>query len=55
MSHNEYVKFITEQLVTHMNKTKQERKEGKVNKNQSIYSNRWFGLFPFTIRLLFKK
>lgn len=53
MSHNEYIKFITEQLVTHMNKTKQERKKKKEKKE--LLSNRWLGLFPFTIKLLFKK
>lgn len=54
MKHNEYVKFLTEQVVIHMNKTKVERIKEKENKQTQLLSNRWFGLFPFTIKLLFK-
>lgn len=56
MKQNDYVKYLTEQLVSHMNTSKQERKKLKEKKsNTLIYSNQWFGLFPFTIKLLFKK
>jgi len=55
MSHNEYVKFMTEQLVTFMNQTKQERKANRKDKRALSLSNKWFGLFPFTLKLLFKK
>ncbi|MEI3606813.1 YqzE family protein [Pseudogracilibacillus sp. SE30717A] len=55
MSHNDYVKFITEQIVSHMNKTKQERKVQKQNNSTLSVSNKWFGIFPFTLKLLLKK
>jgi len=55
MKQNEYIKFMTEQLVTYMNKSKKERKEIKNEKEINSLSNRWFGLFPFTIKLLLKK
>lgn len=56
MSHNEYVKFITEQLVTAMNTSKQDRKKKREKKkDMTTFSNRWFGLFPFTIKLMLKK
>jgi len=55
MKQNEYIKFMTEQLVTYMDKPKEERKKTKNNKEQNGFSNRWLGLFPFTIKLLLKK
>ena len=55
MSSNDYVKFLTEQLVTYMNKPKEARKKEKMKKEKSAYSNNWLGLLPFTIKLLFKK
>ncbi len=55
MSHNDYVKFITEQIVSHMNKTKIERKAHKQAKSPTSLSNKWFGIFPFTFKLLLKK
>lgn len=54
MSSNDYVKFLTQQLVTYMNKPKEDRKKEKTKNEQSAYSSNWFGLFPFTIKLLFK-
>lgn len=55
MSSNDFIKFLTEQLVTYMNKSKTERKKEKEKTDQPIYSNNWFGLFPFTIKLLLKR
>lgn len=55
MSQHDYVKFITAQLVTHMNKTKQQKKLARKKTSDITYSNKWFGLFPFTIKLMFKK
>lgn len=52
---NDYVKFMTEQLVTYMNQTKDERKKNKREKTSYVVGNKWFGLFPFTIKLLMKK
>lgn len=55
MKSNDYVKFLTEQFVTYIDKPKDERKKEKTKKEQSVYSNNWFGLFPFTIKLLLKR
>lgn len=56
MTTNEYVKYITEQIVTHLNKPYDERKKRKKRKQPpTIYMNRWFGLLPFALRVLFDK
>ena len=55
MKSNEYVKFLTEQLVTYLDTPKSERKKEKSVNESSLYSNNWFGLFPFTIKLLLRK
>ncbi len=55
MSHQDYVRFLTERLVSKMNNPKNEEQQPKTEPSQHVYSNRWFGLFPFTFKLLFKK
>jgi len=55
MSHQDYVRFLTERLVSKMNNPKTKEQLPKAEPSQQIYSNRWFGLFPFTLKLLFKK
>lgn len=56
MSNHAYIKYITEQLVTYMNKTPTERKEFKKGrKSHATYSNHWLGLFPFAVKTMFKK
>jgi len=55
MKHEEYVKFLTEQLVTRMDRTKEDKINRKQHKNPDIISNKWFGLFPLSWRILTKK
>lgn len=55
MSHQDYVRFLTEQLVTKMNETKIEKRQRKKERHHDIFSHRWFGLFPFTWKILTKK
>ncbi|WP_230200083.1 YqzE family protein [Bacillus niameyensis] len=57
LSFNDYVKFMTESFVKHFELPKSERiqlkQERKEAKPPMIYQ--WFGLLPFSIRMLFKK
>ncbi|GAA0435957.1 MAG: YqzE family protein [Bacillota bacterium] len=57
MSTKDYVKFVTEQVVTYMDTPATERKKRKM-KPQSydpIYGNRWLGVIPFALRIMVKK
>ncbi|MBA2873455.1 YqzE family protein [Thermaerobacillus caldiproteolyticus] len=57
MSTNDYVKFVTQQFVTYMDQPKEERKKKRVQRKQEkpalLY--RWFGMIPFSLRLLFRR
>lgn len=56
MSSHTYIKYLTEQVVTYMNKTPNERKKRKhTKKNELTYSNHWFGLIPFVFKMMFRK
>ncbi|PLR68111.1 MULTISPECIES: YqzE family protein [Bacillaceae] len=57
MSTNDYVKYMTQQLVRYMDTPKEERKVKKTNRKkerQPLFS-RWFGVLPFAVMLLMKK
>jgi YqzE-like protein len=57
MSVNDYVKFLTQTVVQHYNKSPQERKtirkQRKTRKEPFLY--RWFGIIPYAVGLFFKK
>ncbi|WP_186575802.1 YqzE family protein [Aquibacillus kalidii] len=57
MSGNDYVKFMTQEIVKYMDMKPEERKKRKQEKSQKDFSvsNRWFGIIPFAFRLLVKK
>ncbi|ENH97454.1 hypothetical protein J416_05568 [Gracilibacillus halophilus YIM-C55.5] len=57
MSGNDYVKYMTQQIVRYMDTPKPERKKIKQEKKEEpiIYSSKWFGVLPFAFRLLLKK
>jgi hypothetical protein len=57
MSTNDYIKFLTQQLVQYMDIPSTERKQQRKMKknNQSSFSHRWFGIVPFAVKMLFKK
>jgi hypothetical protein len=57
MSTNDYIKFLTQQLVQYMDIPSTERKQQRKMKknNQSPFSHRWFGIIPFSVKMLFKK
>lgn len=56
---NDYVKFMTEQVVSYIDLPKEERKKRKTDlkaqKNHPPIGNRWFGVLPVAIRFFFKK
>lgn len=53
---NDFVKFITEQLVTYMHLPAEERKKRRKYKQESSgYTSKWFGIVPFAIRTMWKK
>lgn len=55
MSNHTYIKYLTEQFVTYINKAPHEKNDRKNNKkSQASYTNRWFGLLPFAFKMIFK-
>lgn len=57
MKGNEYLRYVTEQVVTYMDLPKEEkikRKELQYTTSDA-YKNRWLGLLPFTVKLWYKK
>lgn len=56
---NDYVKFMTQQVVSYMDMPKEERKKRKTDiKSQRQLppvGNRWFGALPLAIKYIFKR
>lgn len=58
VSTNDYVKYVTQQIVKYMDTPKAERLQHKQKNKQTEslpYSNRWLGILPFAIKLFMKK
>ncbi|WP_085991917.1 YqzE family protein [Oceanobacillus senegalensis] len=56
MSGNDYIKFVTEQVVSYLDLPVEERKKRKSQqKEETSISNRWFGVLPFVLKSLRKK
>ena len=57
MSGNDYLKFMTEQVVSYIDLPSEERKKRKEaqRKQNSFYTTRWFGMLPFTLKIMFQK
>ncbi|MFS0879310.1 YqzE family protein [Bacillus sp. 7586-K] len=60
MSTNDYVKYLTQQIVKFMDTPKETRKQQREEKklgetSSTFYTNRWFGVLPFSIKLFVKK
>ena len=57
MSGNDYLKFMTEQVISYMelpSEEKRKRKEAQ-KRDASLYANKWFGMLPFTLKIMFHK
>ncbi|MCC3356745.1 YqzE family protein [Bacillus sp. REN16] len=57
MSTNDYVKFVTQQFVKFIDQPKDVRKATKQQRKeeQEPLTNRWFGIMPLAVSLMFKK
>lgn len=57
MSANDYVKFVTEQIVGYISEPKAERKRKKKTRkaNRAPFLSHWFGLIPVAILIGLKK
>ncbi|MRX72610.1 YqzE family protein [Bacillus lacus] len=57
MSANDYVKYITQQVVRYLDTPKEERSVKKARKKneEPPLLNKWFGVLPFAFSLLLKK
>ncbi|QFT89789.1 hypothetical protein FIU87_14090 [Bacillus sp. THAF10] len=57
MKTNDYVKYVTQQLVTYMDKPKEVRKEQRQIKKQERppVAFQLFGIIPYAILMMFKK
>ncbi|WP_338062626.1 YqzE family protein [Virgibacillus halotolerans] len=57
ISGNDYLKFVTEQVVTYIDMPPDERKKRKTKQKdtQGMYVNRWFGVLPFVFKIFFRK
>lgn len=60
MSVNDYIKYITEQVMTHLNKSPEEKRQEKIQqkkkkKEKRKLTNHWFGVLPMAFKLFIKK
>ncbi|WP_078545711.1 YqzE family protein [Litchfieldia alkalitelluris] len=57
MSTNDYVKYMTQQIVSYYDKPKQVRRETKLQKKteRSPFASHWFGILPLAFSLMFKR
>ncbi|WP_163970202.1 YqzE family protein [Oceanobacillus halotolerans] len=57
MSGNDYVKYLTESFVSYIDSPPEERKRKRKRNKQpeTVISNRWFGVLPFSLKFIRKK
>jgi hypothetical protein len=57
MASNDYVKFVTQQIISYMDQPKEQRRELKQKKKEERppLSTHLFGMVPTAISMLFKK
>ncbi|MBS4173448.1 YqzE family protein [Bacillus sp. FJAT-49736] len=57
MSTNDYIKYITQTFVKHFDMPKTTRKEIRMQRKmeKSPFLNRWFGMIPMAIWMIFKR
>lgn len=51
----DYLKYVTEQVTTYVDLPKEKKKKKPDKKLTPYYSNRWFGIVPFSLKTYFKK
>ncbi|GEN87389.1 MULTISPECIES: YqzE family protein [Oceanobacillus] len=57
MKSNDYIRFLTEEMMKYINLPTEEKKERKQKKKSSnqLYSNKWLGIIPFSIQSWYYK
>ncbi|WP_461180557.1 YqzE family protein [Virgibacillus kimchii] len=57
ISANDYLKFMTEQVISYIDLPSEERKRRKKEQknNHRLYSNRWLGILPFAFRIWIRR
>ncbi|WP_239984575.1 YqzE family protein [Lentibacillus sediminis] len=57
ISGNEYVRFVTEQVMTYIHLPSEERKNRRQEQKNKrpVYANKWLGVLPFAFRTYWKK
>jgi len=60
MSVNDYIKYITEQVMTYLNKSPEEKRQEKIQqkkkkKGKVKLTNQWLGVLPMAFKLFIKK
>lgn len=57
MSGNDYIKFMTEQVVTYIDLPSNERKKRREQQKEErqTYTNRWLGVLPFAVKIFIRK
>ncbi|WP_181350092.1 YqzE family protein [Thalassobacillus sp. CUG 92003] len=55
MSGNDYVKFLTEEMVKYMHMSKEQKQARKAEKPSRKKTYHWFGVLPLALRMLWKK
>lgn len=57
MKTNDYVKFMTEQIVTYMDSPTEEKKQKKREKQEEkeLFASKWFGVLPLALKVFREK
>ncbi|WP_152656215.1 YqzE family protein [Oceanobacillus sp. CFH 90083] len=58
MKSNDYIRFLTEEMVKYMHlssEEKAERKQKKQKASNPLYSNKWLGVIPFSVQSWYRK
>ncbi|MGP4061729.1 YqzE family protein [Halobacillus litoralis] len=55
MKQNDYVKFLTEEMVKYMHMSKEEKKQKKEKKPSKKSSFYWFGMVPMALKMFKRK
>ncbi|MDT2045488.1 YqzE family protein [Priestia aryabhattai] len=56
MKTNDYVKYVTQQLVQYMDQPKEIRKTKRIEKKEARdpFFNRWFGMIPLSFQIWYR-
>ncbi|ARI77075.1 YqzE family protein [Halobacillus mangrovi] len=55
MDRNDYVKYLTEEMVKYMQLSKKEKEKRKAAKPSKKSSSYWFGMIPLALKMIRRK